>query len=67
MKSLPQIEICGCEIQIDYSHGQGHCWRPADNIDCPESVQEEIAGEIIDGGVESCKSFRASNGEYYRW
>lgn len=61
------IEVCGCEIQIDKSGGQGHCWRYADEFDCPPSIQEEIAGEIIDGEKDECDKYCASNGCYYRW
>jgi ferredoxin-thioredoxin reductase catalytic subunit len=56
--------VCGCAIQIDRS-GVGHCWVAADEI--PESIREEIAAEIIDGGNESCDDYIASNGQHYRW
>lgn len=65
--TMTAIEINGTEIQIDRSNGQGHCWRAADEIDCPPSIQEEIAAEIIDGGQESCDGYRATNGQIYRW
>ena len=61
-----QIVVCGNPIQYDKS-GVGHCWVAADSIDCPEEIQEEIAGEIIDGGVDSCDEFVGSNGVHYRW
>lgn len=61
------IEVAGCPIQYDKS-GVGHCWTyVTDSVDCPVSIQEEIAAEIIDGGNESCDGFRASNGFCYRW
>lgn len=62
----PVVEVCGHEIQYDRS-GVGHCWVDASEIDCLPSIQEEIAGEIIDGGQESCDDFVASNGVHYRW
>jgi hypothetical protein len=61
-----QVNVCGCNIQYDPS-GVGHAWTAATEADCFPSIQEEIAGEIIDGGQESCESFRASNGVHYRW
>ena len=54
-------------IQYDKSNGQGHCWVAADDANCPASIQEEIAAEIIDGKVESTDGFVASNGQHYRW
>ncbi len=61
-----QVEVCGNAIEYDKS-GVGHCWVAAQLIDCPASIQEEIACEIIDGGVDTCDSYRASNGVFYRW
>ena len=58
--------ICGRPIQYDKS-GVGHCWVAATDVDCPLDIQEEIAGEIIDGGAEECANFTASNGVNYRW
>jgi len=46
MKS-EKISVYGKVIQYDKS-GVGHCWVPADEVDCPPSIQEEIAGEIND-------------------
>lgn len=60
-----QLMICGSKIQLDKS-GVGHCWVAADG-DCPASIQEEIAGEIIDGGNDDCDDYVASNGVHYRW
>lgn len=59
------IEVMGHEIQYDRS-GVGHCWVAAEWIDCPPSVQEEIAAEILDGRDE-CRDYLASNGDHYRW
>lgn len=59
--------VCGCQIQIDRSGGQGHCWRDVDRDDISGEVALEIEGEIIDGEVESCDDFIASNGQHYRW
>lgn len=61
-----QVVVCGRKIQYDKS-GVGHCWVPAEEVDCPPSIQEEIAAEIIDGGKDKCQRYRASNGVYYRW
>lgn len=60
------MNIDGTTIQYDRS-GVGHCWVEADEIDCPPSVQDEIAAEIIDGEQESCDDYVASNGCHYRW
>lgn len=54
-------------VQIDRSNGQGHCWKPADEIDLPADIREEIAAEIIDGKREHCGDYVASNGQHYRW
>lgn len=59
--------VCGCQIQIDRSGGQGHCWWDIDAEDIPASIREEIEGEIIDGGKDECEGFRGSNGQWYRW
>lgn len=61
------VKINGIKISYDKSGGQGHCWVKADNMDCPESIQEEIAAEIIDGKQTTCSDYRASNGQHYRW
>jgi hypothetical protein len=61
-----QIEVCECEIQYDKS-GVGHCWVAADSMNCPADIQEEIAGEIIDGKQDTCSDFVGSNGQHYRW
>lgn len=66
MTTETQITVCGCEIEYDKS-GVGHCWVAADAIDCPADIQEEIAGEIIDGKNDECADFVASNGVHYRW
>lgn len=42
-------------------------WVLADSDNCPANIQQEIAAEILDGGVHETNSFRASNGCYYRW
>lgn len=61
-----QVKINGIKIQYDKS-GVGHCWLPATEIDCPPDIQEEIAAEIIDGGVTDCDDYVASDGVHYRW
>lgn len=61
-----QIEVVGAAIQYDKS-GVGHCWVAATQDNCPPSIQEEIAAEIIDGDHESMDSYTASNGCKYRW
>lgn len=62
-----KIMVCGSVIQWDKSGGQGHCWVAADELACPADIQEEIAGEVIDGGQDECDDFVASNGIHYRW
>ena len=66
MTTTNQIEVCDKVIQIDRSN-VGHNWVAADGCDCPPSIQEEIAAEIIDGGKNECDDFVASNGLHYRW
>lgn len=61
-----QIEINGIAIQHDKS-GVGHCFVAADEVNCPATIQEEIAAEIIDGKKVTCDDFVASNGLHYRW
>lgn len=61
-----QIEIDGCKVGYDNS-GVGHNWQPATEDNCPANIQEEIAGEIIDGGQRECDDFVGGNGEHYRW
>lgn len=64
---LDAVVIAGCEIQIDRSGGQGHCWSGINALDIPVRVREEIEGEIINGSKESCEDFVASDGQHYRW
>lgn len=66
MTTATEIRIEGIAIQYDKS-GVGHCWVAATEIDCPPSIQEEIAAEIIDGKQASCEEYVASNGVCYRW
>ena len=61
-----QSKVCGKQIQIDRS-GQGHCWRTISAGFIPYSVIEEIEGEILDGELDTCADFVASNGQHYRW
>ena len=61
-----ETTICGNQIQHDAS-GVGHCWRNIDAQNIPADVAEEIAAEIIDGGLSDCDGFVASNGLHYRW
>jgi len=58
--------VCGCQVQIDRS-GVGHDFRDIAREDIPANIVEEIEGEILDGGKESCDDFVASNGLHYRW
>ena len=62
-----KAKVCGRTIQTDLSGGQGHCWRSLPSDHLYESIQEEIEGEIIDGGADSCEDFIASDGQHYRW
>jgi hypothetical protein len=58
------LVVCGKQVQVDRS-GVGHCWVDADVL--PAQIREEIECEIIDGGLENCEDYRASNGLHYRW
>lgn len=62
-----QTLVCGLQIQIDHSGGQGHCWRNIDAGDIGASDLQEIEGEIIDGNNEDCDDFVTSSGTHYRW
>lgn len=53
--------------QYDKSGGQGHCWVNVTEDNLPESIQEEIAAEVLDGKVGSCRDYTAQNGCHYRW
>lgn len=66
MTTTRETTVCGMTIKHDAS-GQGHAWRTVAREDIPASVVEEIEGEIIDGGVEHCDDYVASNGQHYRW
>lgn len=65
MSNATQVSVVGYEIEIDNS-GVGHNWQPAELADCPASIQEEIAAEIIDGKRTSGE-YKATNGIMYRW
>lgn len=58
--------VCGSQVQVDRS-GVGHRWVNATADDLPASIRQEIEGEMIDGGQESCDDYVASNGLHYRW
>ena len=60
------LVICGKTIQYDKS-GVGHCWIDASEHNCPPTIQEEIAAEIIDGQKKTSDGERFGNGQYYRW
>lgn len=60
------IEIEGHTIQVDRS-GVGHNWRNVAADEIPANILEEIAAEIIDGGVPATECYVASNGLHYRW
>lgn len=63
---MSESTVCDKKIQHDAS-GVGHAWRNIDRDDIPADIIEEIEGEIIDGGKDSCRDFVGSNGEHYRW
>jgi hypothetical protein len=65
--SSEETTVCGNVVQLDKSGGQGHCWRTIDRDDISADILMELEGEMIDGGKETCESFRASDGQYYRW
>ena len=58
--------VCGCQIQVDPS-GVGHAWQAIARDDIHDVAVLEIEGEIIDGGVDACECYVASNGIHYRW
>lgn len=58
--------VRGSQVQVDRS-GVGHCWVNVAADEIPANIREEIEGEMIDGGQESCDDYRASNGLHYRW
>ena len=59
--------VCGNRVQIDRSGGQGHCWQNIDSEDLSRSILDEIEGEMIDGGKDSCEDYVTSDGMHYRW
>lgn len=61
-----ETTICGSQVQHDNS-GVGHNWRNIDANDIQADIREEIEGEMIDGGMDTCSDFVASNGLHYRW
>ncbi len=66
MASDTDTLVCGTQVQHDRS-GVGHCWVNVGADDLPGNIREEIEGEIIDGGLETCDGYVASNGLHYRW
>ncbi len=63
--STEQVVVLGRKIEVDTS-GVGHCWIAADEMHCPPDIQEEIAGEIVDGYTPN-DEFLGGNGRTYRW
>lgn len=65
---MSEIEttVCGNNVQYDNS-GVGHNFRNIDASDIPANILLEIEGEMIDGGMDTCEDFVASNGCHYRW
>lgn len=57
------LKIDGHTIQHDAS-GQGHAWKNIPSDDVPASIQEELAGEIMDGG--RIGEMIIAGGEHYR-
>ena len=66
MQANDEGRVCGRLVEVDRS-GVGHCWVYVTPADMPANVREEIEGEIIDGGLDSCDGYVASNGLHYRW
>ena len=54
------------KIYIDRS-GIGNHWKPIDRGEIPLDILNEIESEIIDGGIDECQSYIASNGLHYKW
>jgi hypothetical protein len=66
MKRKEMSGIFEVKIYIDHSE-KGHCWKLIDRNDIDLDILNEIEAEIIDGGVDECKSYFASNGCHYKW
>jgi hypothetical protein len=61
-----EADIEGHQVLWDKS-GVGHNWVLADANSMPANIRQEITGEIIDGKVDECNDYVASNGQHYRW
>lgn len=59
--------VCGNQVQVDMSGGQGHCWRNVSRESLPADIALEIECEMIDGDQAACSDYVASNGQHYRW
>lgn len=66
MATIAEKTICGATILHDNS-GVGHNWRKISAAEINADTREEIAAEILDGGVENCDDWIASNGLHYAW
>lgn len=58
--------VVGHQIQIDLSGGQGHCWKNISAEEMGADQAEQIAGEILDGGMEACEDIVIC-GQHFRW
>jgi hypothetical protein len=54
------------KIYIDHS-GIGNHWQLIERGEIPLDILNEIESEIIDGGIDECQSYIASNGLHYKW
>jgi hypothetical protein len=61
-----QADVNGKQVLWDKT-GVGHDYVLADADSMPENIRDEIAAEIIDGKVDICEDYVASNGQHYRW
>lgn len=54
------------KIYIDHS-GIGNHWKHINRDKIPLDILNEIESEVIDGCIDECKSYVASNGCHYKW
>ncbi len=61
------FRILGRKVYHDRSGGHGHHWVRVTADDAFRDFVTEIECEIIDGGKDTCDSYRSCGGEFYRW
>jgi hypothetical protein len=58
--------LAGCRVQ----QLCGQTWVTLDagnRYSLPPVIADEIRDEILEGGIEECEEYLASNGQAYRW